>query len=531
MKNLSKRKKIMIISIVSILLVIVAILFAIKVNKREELQEEVVSKVDIRDDNASLNDIVLALDGEVIKDEDDVDTTVFKAEEHEVIVTVGSEVALVNGEEKLLKTVIAKDEEPVVSTEDNVQEEQDADIELETKKEEVKQEGAYIYEDEVFVPIEFIEDVFDLEFNDETLEFVKDGEVIVSGEKVEELPVVDEKEDVSIDTEEATDSEVDGPKGEEKEGSKEEEKNETVNSGTSSNGSNTGTSGSVSKPTQQPKPENSTNNSTNNSSSSNSTSSSGSSNSTNNSSSNNSSSNNSNNQAKPETSTPAPAPAPKPEPQPVKVTSLTTSTGNLTLEVGQSSKMSVTVNPSNADNKSVTFSSSNSGVATVDGSGNIVAKAAGTTYITAKSNENGNINVSIVVTVNEKPKPQPTYTGSSIINRAVSELGWCKSSGGTAFLGPYGCETGLDGRSVEMSAMNGINGLDISINIYNSSTDGVVSGVETIIRWVFPTTGQQIINKLHDPNFYGGTFENMDGRKITIELTSYGIGIRIYPKY
>lgn len=50
--------------------------------------------------------------------------------------------------------------------------------------------------------------------------------------------------------------------------------------------------------------------------------------------------------------------------------------------------MSVTVNPSNADNKSVTFSSSNSGVATVDGN-NIVAKAAGTIYITAKSNENG----------------------------------------------------------------------------------------------------------------------------------------------
>lgn len=509
MKNLSKRKKIMIISIVSILLVIVAILFAIKVNKREELQEEVVSKVDIRDDNASLNDIVLALDGEVIKDEDDIDTTVFKAEEHEVIVTVGSEVALVNGEEKLLKTVIAKDEEPVVSTEDNVQEEQDADIELETKKEEVKQEGAYIYEDEVFVPIEFIEDVFDLEFNDETLEFVKDGEVIVSGEKVEELPVVDEKEDVSIDTEEATDSEVDGPKG--------EEKDETVNSGTSSNGSNTGTSGSVSKPTQQPKPENSTNNSGSNSSSSNSSSSSS------------SSSNNSNNQAKPETSTPAPAP--KPEPQPVKVTSLTTSTGNLTLEVGQSSNMSVTVNPSNADNKSVTFSSSNSEVATVDGSGNIVAKGAGTATITAKSNENGNINVSIVVTVNEKPKPQPTYTGSSIVNRAVNELGWCKGGSGVAFLGPYGCDTGLDGRWVAVNAHNGSYGLDVAITIRNSGGDGVVSGVETIIRWMMPSSGQQIINKLHDPNFYGGTFENMDGRKVVVSLKDYGIAIDIYPKY
>ena len=529
MKSLSKRKKITIISIVSILLVIVAILFAIKVNKPEELQEEVVSKVDIQDDNASLNDIVLALDGEVIKDEEDVDTTVFKAEQHEVIVTVGSEVALVNGEEKLLKTVIATDEEPVVSTEDNVQEEQDADIELETKKEEVKQEGAYIYEDEVFVPIEFIEDVFDLEFNDETLEFVKDGEVIVSGEKVEELPVVDEKEDVAIDTEEEVDSEVDDPKEAEKEESKEEEKtedtkeeekNETVNSGTSSNGSNTGTSGSVSKPTQQPKPENSTNNSG--------SSNSGSSNSTNNSGSNNSSSNNSNNQTKPETSTPAPAP--KPEPQPVKVTSLTTSTGNLTLEVGQSSKMSVTVNPSNADNKSVTFSSSNSGVATVDGSGNIVAKGAGTATITANSNENENINISITVTVNTKPEPQPTYTGSSIVNRLVNDLGWCRG-GSDAFLGPYGCNTGLDGRWVEVDAMNGANGYDVSINIMNSQGNGVVSGVESVIRWMMPSTGQQIINKLHDPNFYGGTFENMDGRKVVVELTSYGIGIRIYPKY
>lgn len=192
--------------------------------------------------------------------------------------------------------------------------------------------------------------------------------------------------------------------------------------------------------------------------------------------------------------------------------------------------MNVTVNPSNADNKGVTFTSSNSGVATVDGNGNIVAKGAGTAYITAKSNENGNISVSIIVTVNEKPKPQPTYTGNSIVNRAVNELGWCKR-GATAFLGPEGCNTGVDWESVTVSALNGYNGWDITINIKNSSTPGVVSGVESIIRWVLPTTGQQIINKMHDASFYGGTFENMDGRKVVVELTSYGIGVRIYPKY
>src|SRR5688572_22173003 len=97
--------------------------------------------------------------------------------------------------------------------------------------------------------------------------------------------------------------------------------------------------------------------------------------------------------------------------------------------------MSVTVNPSNADNKSVTFSSSNSGVATVDGSGNIVAKSAGTALITAKSNENGNISVSISVTVTEKPK-KATYTGDTIVNRLVNELGWYKASSTNAYLAP-----------------------------------------------------------------------------------------------
>ncbi len=504
MKNLSKRKKITITSIVSILLIgMVALLVLFKLNKNEEPQEEVPTTVRIQGDNASLNGVVIALDGEVIVDEDDIDTTIFKAEEQEVIVTLGSDVAIVNGEKK----PFTKEAVSVVATEtEDIAQDDKSDV-----KEEVKQSVAYVDKDEVFVPIEFVEDVFDLEFNDETLEFVKDGEVIIGGE-AEELPEVEES-DILVDTEDDENDDVDLEEESTEEKDTEKPSNTPEPSEKPAEGNNT--TQTVTKPTT---PENSSNSTT--SSNSNQSTSSGL---------NNSSSNNSNNQAKPETSTPAPAP--KPEPQPVKVTSLTTSTGNLTLEVGQSSNMSVTVNPSNADNKSVTFSSSNSEVATVDGSGNIVAKGAGTATITAKSNENGNVNVSIVVTVNEKPKPQPTYTGSSIVNRAVNELGWCKGGSGVAFLGPYGCDTGLDGRSVAVNSHGGSNGLDVSIAIYNSSQDGVVSGVESIIRWMMPSSGQQIINKLHDANFYGGTFENMDGRKVEVALKDYGISIRIYPKY
>ncbi len=491
--NLSKRQKITIASIVGILLITFAIIIALKINQKvDEPQDEVITKVDIQNDNASLNDVVLALDGEVITDEENVDTTSFKAEEQEIIVTLGSEVAIVNGEEKLLRDVSEVETEAI---------------------EESKQEGAYVYQDEVFVPIEFIEDVFDLEFNDETLEFTRDDEVIIGGEAIEatEVDAVEKDESIDLETEEDETDDVDVKEDIIEDATeKPQEAPETTEKPAEGNN----TTQTVTKPTT---PENSSNSTT--SSNSNQSTSSGL---------NNSSSNNSNNQSKPETSTPAPTP----EPQPVKVTSLTTSTGNLTLEVGQSSKMSVTVNPSNADNKGVTFVSSNTSVATVDGNGNITAKGAGSALITAKSNENGNISVSIGVTVNEKPKPQPTYTGSSIVNRTINELGWCKGEvSGVSFLGPYGCNTGVDSRWASVNAHNGSYGLDVAITIRNSGGDGVVSGVETIIRWMMPSSGQQIINKLHDPNFYGGTFENMDGRKVVVSLKDYGIAIDIYPKY
>lgn len=490
MKNLSKRKKITIASVVSILLITLVVIIAVKINqKANEPQKEVVTKVDIQDDNASLNDVVLALDGEVIADEDDVDTTTFQAEDQEVIVSVGSNVAIVNGEEKLLRDVSEVETEAI---------------------EESKQEGAYVYQDEVFVPIEFIEDVFDLEFNDETLEFTRDDEVIIGGEAIEatEVDAVEKDESIDLETEEDETDDVDVKEDIIEDATeKPQEAPETTEKPAESN--NTAQTG-----TKPQTPQNSSN-SASDSQSSNSS----------NSGSSNTGSNNSSPEPKPQ------EPVTPPAPQPVKVTSITTDKVSLTLEVGQTGKMTANVQPSNADNKGVTFVSSNTSVATVDGNGNITAKGAGSALITAKSNENGNISVSIGVTVNAKPAPQPTYTGNSVVNRAVSELGWCKASGHqTAFLGPYGCQTGLDGQSVEVNALNGSSGLDVSIAIFDSTASGVVSGVESIIRWMMPSQGQQLINKLHDPNYYGGT-HNFDGRDVTVAIKAYGILITIGPKY
>ncbi len=90
--------------------------------------------------------------------------------------------------------------------------------------------------------------------------------------------------------------------------------------------------------------------------------------------------------AKP-TSTPAkPTEAPKPTatPAPVKVSSVTINPSTVKLtSKGQTAQLSVSVLPSNAENKSITWNSSNTNVATVSSDGFVTALANGNTTITA----------------------------------------------------------------------------------------------------------------------------------------------------
>lgn len=66
----------------------------------------------------------------------------------------------------------------------------------------------------------------------------------------------------------------------------------------------------------------------------------------------------------------------------IRVESVSLNAGNISLYIGGTSSLVATVNPSNANNKNVTWSSSNTGVATVS-NGVITAKGVGTTVITA----------------------------------------------------------------------------------------------------------------------------------------------------
>lgn len=86
----------------------------------------------------------------------------------------------------------------------------------------------------------------------------------------------------------------------------------------------------------------------------------------------------------------------------VKVSKVTITNKPSALTVGETFVLGTAVTPSNATNKTLAYTSSNTTVATIDAAGKIVAKAAGTTVITAKAKDGSNKAASFTLTVKAK---------------------------------------------------------------------------------------------------------------------------------
>ena len=72
-----------------------------------------------------------------------------------------------------------------------------------------------------------------------------------------------------------------------------------------------------------------------------------------------------------------------------RVTGVTLDKTSVTIEKGKTQSLTATITPSNAENKRVSWSSSNTSVATVDKNGVVTAKANGTATITVETNDGG----------------------------------------------------------------------------------------------------------------------------------------------
>ena len=84
----------------------------------------------------------------------------------------------------------------------------------------------------------------------------------------------------------------------------------------------------------------------------------------------------------------------------IPVTGISLNTSSMTMKVGETKALSATVTPSNATDKTVTWISSNTSVATVDSNGKVTAKSAGSATISATAGSfTANCSVTVVVPV------------------------------------------------------------------------------------------------------------------------------------
>ncbi len=90
------------------------------------------------------------------------------------------------------------------------------------------------------------------------------------------------------------------------------------------------------------------------------------------------------------------------QPTTVAVTGISVSPSSLTLKVGESESLTATITPSNATNKNIKWTTSDSAIAIVSSSGLVTAKGAGPATIRAIT-EDGNFSASCTVTVTQEP--------------------------------------------------------------------------------------------------------------------------------
>ena len=107
----------------------------------------------------------------------------------------------------------------------------------------------------------------------------------------------------------------------------------------------------------------------------------------------------------------------------VAVTGVKLNKSTTQLTVGGTETLTATVNPSNASNKKVSWSSSNTSVAKVDANGKVTAVAAGTATITVKTADGNKIATCIITVANSGPTDKQggaTHEGYNEVNIPVS---------------------------------------------------------------------------------------------------------------
>jgi uncharacterized protein YjdB len=163
---------------------------------------------------------------------------------------------------------------------------------------------------------------------------------------------------------------------------------------------------------------------------------------------------------------------------PIVVTNLEI-TGPGSLQVGSSAELTVTATPENAADTSVSWSSSNASVVSVDGAGSVMAVAEGSATITATANDGSGVSAGHVITTTAAPvlvtsitlsgASSLEVTGSTVISADIqpssatnNSVTWSSSNTAIATVSSNGTVSGVGAGSVTIMATandgSGVNG-------------------------------------------------------------------------
>jgi uncharacterized protein YjdB len=217
----------------------------------------------------------------------------------------------------------------------------------------------------------------------------------------------------------------------------------------------------------------------------------------------------------------------------VAVTGVTVTPTTATLSVGGTQQLTPTVAPANATNKTVSYSSNNTGVATVNGSGLVTAIASGSATITVTT-QDGNKTATAAITVNSSnvaitsvslspttaalsvggtQQLTPTVLPSNATNKAVS---YASNNTGVATVNASGLVTAI---------ANGTATITVTTTDGNKTSTAAIT-VSTATGTYFTIKNKWTGNYLYDAGAnvgYGPTVANNNYKweKVAVDATYY----------
>ena len=194
----------------------------------------------------------------------------------------------------------------------------------------------------------------------------------------------------------------------------------------------------------------------------------------------------------------------------VNATAVTVSPTSTSLAVGATQQLSASVSPSNATNKSVSWTSDNTSVATVSSSGVVKGVAAGTANITVKTADGG-FTAKTAITVSGTPTDNPSGELSTAVSRSSDDAEQNLGSGAMDL-----SSDDLDLRSSDVSAMRFAlqvpQGASVSEARVSFVAKGNTSGANTLVFR---------IQAANNANAFTSSNSNLSGRSTSSSSVSW----------